>query len=311
MNIEDRLYVDTCSGIYYFKNLLNGKYYIGQAVNIRKRLIHHLSNFASSRYDAPLYKSLQKYGLENFEFGILQRIEEDELVLKDILDFWERYYIVLYNSYGDTGYNQTRGGDAGVLGLKMTDKQRQHISLNSKKQANDGRNKVFCYDVKNKVTILCTSLHALGIYLNLKLSASSLKNLLVARQFLIARTLATLYNKRKEYNRRNSNINTREFRDITGKYPKKITEEAIQDIINGMTQKEWMKKHNLCKSSYSKTKQNLIKSNKMEYTRVYTKKVSKEEFLEYMKDHSIEETAEHFNVSTRRIYKYKKAYSFH
>ena len=103
MNIEDRLSVDTDAGVYYFKNLLNNKYYIGQAINIRKRLIHHLSNLSHNRYNAPLYKAFQKYGIENFEFGILQRIEKTEALLKSLLDFWERYYIILYNSYGSTG----------------------------------------------------------------------------------------------------------------------------------------------------------------------------------------------------------------
>lgn len=307
MEKEDRLYVDTCSGIYYFKNLLKNKYYIGQAINTRKRLIHHLGNLLHNRYNAPLYRALQKYGIENFEFGILQRVEEDELFLKDILNFWERYYITLYNSYGATGYNQTRGGDAGVLGLKMTEEQKRVISQNAKKEANDGRHKVFCYDIEKKVTIQCPTLKALSTYLNIKLSRNVINNLLIANKYIIARSLVLLHDKIEKYNNRAAtNINNK--RNSDGKFHKKITDEAVQDILNGMRQKDWTIKYNFSKASYSKTKQNLIKQGKMDYTRVYTKKVSKEEFLEYMKDHSIKEAAEHFDVCTQRIYKYKNIY---
>lgn len=297
MNIEDRLYVDTCSGIYYFKNLLNGKYYIGQAINIRKRLIHHLGNLSHNRYDAPLYKALQKYGIENFEFGILQRIEEEELFLKDILDFWEKYYITLYNSYGSTGYNQTKGGDAGVLGLKMTESQRQHISLNSKKQANDGRNKIFCYDTEKKITIQCPSLVTLSTYLNIPLNTSSIRNLLVAKRYILARTISTLQDKIAKYNSSELKV-----------FNRKISEEAIQDIIKGMSQKEWVQKYNMCKASYSQYKRELVNEGKMTFKRVYTSKILKEEFIEYIKDHTVKEASIYFNVSHRLIYKYKEKY---
>ena len=82
---------------------------------------HHVSNVNTNRYDNPIYRALRKYGWENFEWGILETFT-DELYedRKKKLDEAEIFYIKKYNSYGATGYNQTRGGDGGIEGYKFT-----------------------------------------------------------------------------------------------------------------------------------------------------------------------------------------------
>lgn len=254
MNIEDRSYIDTDAGIYYFKNTLNNKYYIGQSVNIRKRVQRHIRN-VNNNTNAPLYNAIRKYGIKNFEFGILQRIDKDEPFLKSILDFWERYYIVLYNSYTPRGYNQTVGGDIGVLGLRKTEEQKQLHSIKSRVRANDGRYKVYCYDTVKHVTILCPTLVALSNYLHINFERNALKNLLVAGKYVLARTLNKLHEKVNTYN------NTPITRNIDGKFSEKITKEALQDIISGMRQRDWIVKYNMSKASYSKHKRKLKEEN--------------------------------------------------
>lgn len=129
MTIEEAKNITNNAGIYAFHNLVNGKYYIGQAIRLRKRLLHHLSNFNNDRYDAPLYKAFRKYGLDNFEYLILEELEGDNYSeLSSKMDKLEKEYIIKYNSYGATGYNQTNGGDAGVLGYKFTEEQSKHTS---------------------------------------------------------------------------------------------------------------------------------------------------------------------------------------
>lgn len=245
MDIEVRNYVDTDAGIYYFKNILNNKYYIGQAVNIRKRLGQHISSVLHDRYDAPLYRAIHKYGFRNFEFGILKRLDKD--TPKCILDFWEKYYIQYYHSYNTAGYNQTLGGDAGILGLKMNEEQRQRISKNSKVIANDGRNKVFCYKIETKSIVEASSLPALGIMFDTKFSTGDLRNLVTKNKYILARDLKTLNNKIKE----SDDLNLNKIGVI------KITKEALQDIISGMRQKDWVLKYNMSKASYSKHKRKL------------------------------------------------------
>ena len=95
-------------GIYKITNKINGKSYIGQSVNIQKRFNAHKStafNPNSKIYDSPLYKAIRKYGIENFEFKILEECDETELDDKEI------FYISKYQTNSKMGYNQDSGGN--------------------------------------------------------------------------------------------------------------------------------------------------------------------------------------------------------
>lgn len=94
-------------GIYKIENLINGKCYIGQSVDIQKRWKAHKNsafNTMDKSYNYPLYKALRKYSLENFSFEILEECLIQELNEK------EKYFIKKYDSFFN-GYNQTLGGD--------------------------------------------------------------------------------------------------------------------------------------------------------------------------------------------------------
>ena len=140
-----------CPGIYCIKNLVNEKCYIGQSIKIKKRLYQHIKSV--NKVDVALYRAINKYGLENFEVSVLETVQTKTSLneLKSILDDLEKKYIQEYNSYNN-GYNSTLGGDYGVLGLKMTDEQKQKISHNSTAHALDGRNKIYVYSIKTKCT---------------------------------------------------------------------------------------------------------------------------------------------------------------
>lgn len=86
--------------IYKIRNLLNGKVYIGQSVDLYKRLKEHKYNFYKKKLH-PLYNAINKYGIENFEFNVIEHV-------KDItkLDEKEQYWIAYYKSNSrDFGYN--------------------------------------------------------------------------------------------------------------------------------------------------------------------------------------------------------------
>lgn len=98
-------------GIYKVENLINGKKYIGQSVNIPKRWIKHRSdafNKNCNHYDKILYKAIRKYGLENFSFEVIEYCSIEELNDK------EYYWVNHYDSYHH-GYNATLGGDGADL----------------------------------------------------------------------------------------------------------------------------------------------------------------------------------------------------
>lgn len=172
---EELLQIPNKGGIYLFTNTVNNKYYIGQAISLRKRLLTHLRNFINKRYNNPLYKALDKYGLDVFEITIIQIIDEDlsKQDLRKILDELEIKYISEYNSYND-GYNQTKGGDGGILGYKMTEGQKEIIRQNSIKQSCDGRYTVYCKNIKTGEIISGINLEDLANKLNV--NKNSIKN---------------------------------------------------------------------------------------------------------------------------------------
>lgn len=135
-------------GIYCFKNLVNNKCYIGQALNLRKRLRSHYNAFkAKTNLHLALYKAVDKYGEENFDLEILEYVDPTLENLKEVLDELEKKYIQEYNSFGPNGYNMTLGGDAGVLGLKMTDEQKEKIRTAVLKQAETSKIRIWCREI--------------------------------------------------------------------------------------------------------------------------------------------------------------------
>lgn len=95
-------------GIYKITNKINGKSYIGQSVNIKKRWKKHreLKNTTQEpQCNYPLYRAFKKYGLSNFSFEIIEECTSDMLNIREI------YWIDFYDTYRN-GYNQTNGGNS-------------------------------------------------------------------------------------------------------------------------------------------------------------------------------------------------------
>lgn len=92
-------------GIYKITNKINEYSYIGLSTNIEDRWNQHKNPYNWNRENKKLlYKAFQKYGLENFEFEILEECNPKDLSEK------EKYYIEKYNTYKN-GYNSTSGGE--------------------------------------------------------------------------------------------------------------------------------------------------------------------------------------------------------
>lgn len=101
--------MSTITGIYKIENKINGHCYIGQSTDILRRWRNHktvANNENHEDKEYPLYRAIRKYGIENFDFSILEECKVEELNEKEL------YYIQKYNSYFN-GYNQTIGGNQG------------------------------------------------------------------------------------------------------------------------------------------------------------------------------------------------------
>lgn len=96
-------------GIYKFTNTINGKSYIGQSTNIKKRRTNHKSWAKCLRDTSYIDSEMSKYGFDNFTFEILEECNPEEL------DEREQYYIKKYNTVVPFGYNKTKGGRTGSL----------------------------------------------------------------------------------------------------------------------------------------------------------------------------------------------------
>lgn len=94
--------------IYKITNSINNKVYIGKTLEtLEERWKQHKKD--SMRFlNRPLYRAMNKYGIENFTIEVIERPKIE------ILSERECYWIQYYNSF-HFGYNATRGGDGTVL----------------------------------------------------------------------------------------------------------------------------------------------------------------------------------------------------
>lgn len=114
-------------GIYKITNIINNKCYIGKSKDIENRWQYHKDYKNNAReYNKPLYKAPRKYGVENFNFEIIEELSD-----YSISDEREKYWIKYYNSYGTDGYNATTGGEGGLI--KKTSKLSEEDVINIRK----------------------------------------------------------------------------------------------------------------------------------------------------------------------------------
>ena len=95
-------------GIYKITNKINNKKYIGQSLNLEKRIKAHKTFLEKNIHgNSHLQASFNKYGKDNFCFEIIEECTLDELNDKEI------YWIDFYKSHDPLfGYNKTFGGDS-------------------------------------------------------------------------------------------------------------------------------------------------------------------------------------------------------
>ena len=122
--------VEKICGIYCIENMINHKKYVGQSIDIHRRWAQHKQQNFIAR-DTFLYNSFKKYGLESFNFYIIEECDESLLNEREI------YWISYYDSFRH-GYNMTIGGSGNNSGERLN---KQNILP-----------KNFTSDICNKIT---------------------------------------------------------------------------------------------------------------------------------------------------------------
>lgn len=107
------------SGIYKIINLINNRIYIGSAVNLRYRNIHHYHFLSLNKHHSiTLQRAWNKYKEQNFKFEILELVKDKSQLISR-----EQYYIDLlkpeYNILKIAGSR---------LGSKHSKETRKHLS---------------------------------------------------------------------------------------------------------------------------------------------------------------------------------------
>ena len=94
-------------GVYKITNIINGKIYVGESLNIDKRWEEHKLELENREHHSyKLQEDYYTYGKDNFKFEILETIDDDlkQIIQKCLLYILEDKYIKQYNSI-NKGYN--------------------------------------------------------------------------------------------------------------------------------------------------------------------------------------------------------------
>lgn len=127
--------------IYLRTNLVNGKQYVGQTNNFKRRE-YNWYNTNWSYAGKLINNARKKYGVDNFKTSIL-----DVVKTQDESNEMETYYIKLFNTKTPNGYNLTDGGE-GCSGYNISDEIKKRLS-----EVNKGENNPFYGRHHSKETI--------------------------------------------------------------------------------------------------------------------------------------------------------------
>lgn len=114
--------------IYVITNKVNNKQYVGKTVQEPKKYWKwHKNNVRKDKLNTKvLYRAMNKYGISQFEFEVIEEVYVKEIKLNDKLNYLEKYYIKEFGTFKE-GYNMTLGGD-GNFGVKRSEEFKRNLS---------------------------------------------------------------------------------------------------------------------------------------------------------------------------------------
>lgn len=118
------------SGIYKIQNVIDNKVYIGQSIDIERRIYEHQYHLNKNlHYNEHLQWSWNKHGEDNFIIEVIECCDINKLNNKEI--YWIKHYKATDSNFG---YNMQSGGNAGSTASEDTKLKQSMI-----KRATGGR----------------------------------------------------------------------------------------------------------------------------------------------------------------------------
>ena len=94
-------------GVYKITNTVTGKFYIGSSKDVKRRWAQHKSPSRWNEHpNNPMYLDMKKYGVDKFEFQVIDEVEPEQLKEKE-----QQFIETLKPTYNDrnaNGYNIER-----------------------------------------------------------------------------------------------------------------------------------------------------------------------------------------------------------
>ena len=129
------------SGIYAIKNKVNGKAYVGSAVDLKRRRIDHTKRLKAGHHENnKLQRAWLKYGEEAFDFTVIEALED----LSKLIEREQAWIDKMKAAGRNSGYN-IRPIAGSSLGVRPSIKSRKKMSESSKGQIAWNKGKVGIY----------------------------------------------------------------------------------------------------------------------------------------------------------------------
>ena len=121
------------SGIYRWKNLINGKTYLGSSVNLSKRFVKYYDDAALAKNNMLINKAIIKYGRDKFSLDIMEYCLIKDLIKREqyYIDVLRPEYNILKIAGSSYGYKHSEANliklRTRVITKKTLDKMRTRI----------------------------------------------------------------------------------------------------------------------------------------------------------------------------------------
>ena len=119
------------SAVYKITNTITNDFYIGSSKDVKKRWADHKKPSTWKRFpNNPMYLDMQKYGVEKFDFEILEEVEEGSLKEKE-----QKFIETLKPTYNDRnadGLNIERSKEYMKQYQKTDKRKKSHRKANNK-----------------------------------------------------------------------------------------------------------------------------------------------------------------------------------